>query len=58
MENKRHLYDAELYKNWQLTDLGINDPLRTIFTQLDALRAKASAGKKIPVRTLFDIVKS
>ncbi|SFO19156.1 hypothetical protein SAMN05421741_1258 [Paenimyroides ummariense] len=58
MENKEYMmYDAELYKDGQLTDLGINDPLRAIFTQLDALLAKPSAGKKIPVRTLFDIVK-
>lgn len=51
------IYEADLYKDGQLTDLGINDPLRIIFSQLDALLAKASAGKKIPVRTLFDIIK-
>ncbi len=51
------MYDAELYKEGQLTDLGINNPLRAIFTQLDSLLAKASAGKKIPVQTLFDITK-
>ncbi|SFO41366.1 hypothetical protein SAMN05421741_1631, partial [Paenimyroides ummariense] len=45
MENKEYMMsDADLYKDGQLTDLGINDPLRAIFTQLDALLAKPSAG--------------
>jgi len=37
--------------------VGINNPLRDIFDQLDALLAKASYGKKVPVKTLFDIIK-
>ena len=50
-------YEGQLYKDGQLTDLGINDPLRAIFNQLDALLVKPSEGKKIPARTVFNIIK-
>jgi len=43
----------ELKEVWD----AIGKSLRDIFDQLDALLAKASYGKKVPVKTLFDIIK-
>jgi len=49
-------YKGTVFENGTLTDLGINDPLRAVFEQLDRLLARAATGKKIPVRTLLDIL--
>ncbi len=49
-------YQGALFKNGQLTDLSLNDPLRASFDEINRLLVLASEKKRVGIKTLLKIL--